>query len=221
MLSEFSSIRSKLTTLKSKRQKNVRLKTINIITVLYLIIVSTQYYWESNLGLLAIPSFLILLGVFIILGVVAIIQILKFFLEKLKNRNRMVSALFILFVLLIVYLKPYGVINFEKFEKETILEASRTGGGNCNVKLKLFKNFSFEEKERCFSTSRTRGKWKVENDTIIFTNVKSNWFNGSYYQKAIIRKSNSHNYADELIRFRDNKDTTGQKIWIYKNELNN
>ena len=199
----------------------MKVQTINIITILFFLFVTTQYYWDSNLGLLAMVAYLFLLIMFFILAIIGLYQIFKLYKENFKNLKRIVSITLQFAILLIVYIRPYGIIDFEEFEDTTILEAGREGGGNCNTKLKLFANNTFEEKERCFATSKITGKWEMRSDTIFFRNTQSGFMKNDFYQFATIVEPEMKESLATLLRFEDRSDTTGHKIWIIKNELEN
>jgi len=159
-------------------------------------------------------------GAFLILGILLILQLFKLLNKENRQISRIVSIVIGGLVLLTTYIKPYGLINFKQFEPETKLEASRTGGGNCNQKLKLYTNQNFTDRERCFSTSTTKGNWKFLNDTIYFSNVSNGATIDEYYSMAIIKQSSRSGSINSLIRFKGKNDTTGHEIWITKNKLN-
>ncbi len=156
---------------------------------------------------------------FFILGIILIVQLFKLLKRDNSRISRIVSIIIGSLVLLTTYIKPYGLIDFTQFELETKLEASRIGGGNCNQKLKLFVDQTFTERERCFSTSTTKGNWKLLNDTIFFSNVIKGTSIDEYYTMAIIKQSNISGLVKSLHRFKSKNDTIGHEIFIFKNEI--
>lgn len=156
---------------------------------------------------------------FLILGIILVIQLLKLLKRDYSRISKIVSIVIGSLVLLTTYIYPYGLIDFTHFEPETKLEASRVGGGNCNQKLKLYVDQTFIERERCFSTSTTKGNWKLLNDTIFFSNVIKGASIDEYYSIAIIKQSNLIGSMKSLQRFRSKNDTIGHEIFIFKNEI--
>jgi len=180
------------------------------------LIINTQYYWEQNIGFIVIIFITINFILFISLLILVVVHLIN--LSKKEDRLwRIASVVIGIFVLLTTYIKPYGIINFEKFESKPILRASSTGGGNCNTQFKLYANNTFVEKQRCFSISTTKGNWKLLNDTIYFSNVRIGVGIDEFYEFALIKKSIS---SESLVRFKDNFDSIGNKLWIHENELN-
>jgi hypothetical protein len=161
----------------------------------------------------------ILIGSFLILGIILIGQLIKLLKKDNSRITRIVSIIIGGLVLLTTYIKPYGLIDFTQFEPETKLEASRKGGGNCNQKLKLYVDQTFTERERCFSTSTTKGNWKLLNDTIYFSNVSKGASIEEYYSMAIIKQSSISGSMKSLHRFKSKNDTIGHEIFIFKNEI--
>jgi hypothetical protein len=80
-------------------------------------------------------SMLLVYATFLFIGILTIFHIVKALRERMANKWRLLSILIAIAVLAVTYVKPYGIIDFQQFEPSTILEASRTGGGNCNENL--------------------------------------------------------------------------------------
>jgi hypothetical protein len=156
-------------------------KTIIILFTGFFLLVNTKYFWEQNLGMAAMIVMTISIGAYFILGMILIVQLFKLLKKDNSRISRIVAIIIGGLILLTTYIRPYGLIDFTKFEPETKLEASRNGGGNCNQKLKLYVDQTFTERERCFSTSTTRGNWKLLNDTIYFSNVSNGASIDEYY----------------------------------------
>ena len=124
-------------------------------------------------------------------------------------------------ILLLTFLKPNGLVDFEKFESENILIAQREGAANCMTTLKLKKNNKFTEKTVCFGMSEINGDYKYRNDTIFFENVNLNMEENEFYKYAVIRPSKLFkNYKQLAIaRFKNTKDTIGNELFIMKDKL--
>ena len=140
--------------------------------------------------------------------------------EDFKNIKRLFCIGIIFIVLLLTYLKPFGLINFEKFESKDLLIAYKEGVANCSTRLKLKENGKFNERNVCFEISEISGEYVLKNDTIFFKNINSEQ-NEKYYEFAIIKKVNiSNSNKIKLIRYNNQNDTIGNILWIKKNELN-
>ena len=167
--------------------------------------------------------FLVLVIYFLILKGVLIGQIYYSIREKGSDKNRLYLIGFMTIVLLVSFLFPNGLINFESLERGTVLIAQREGAANCQTVLKLKSNKKFIERNVCFGVSETTGTYRVEGDTIYFESSSSGRFEDEYYQFAVIRKAKGKNGIDlnDLVRFRNHSDTIGMELWIVKNDLVN
>lgn len=194
-------------------------KTSIIVFIIYFIIINTQYYWEQNIGFIVIVFATINFILFISFLFLVVSHLFSLFKKEKRTPIRIISIIIGTLVLLTTYLKPYGIIPFEKFEPSPLLTASNTGGGNCNTQLKLYENNKFVEKQRCFSISTTKGNWKLVNDTIYFSNVRIGIGLKEYYKFSILRNSSSTKSRHRIIRYKDNTDSIGNSLWITKNEL--
>ena len=192
-----------------------------ITTIIFFLIVNTTYYWEGKLGNFAFPAFLILLTAFLGFGVALIRQIYFLVKEKFALKKRLINIGIITLVLTLTFLKPFGLIDFEKFEGDNILIAEREGAANCVTILKLKDNFTFSERSVCFSVTETKGNFYLQNDTIYFDNVSVGRQENKFYKFAVIvpSKFNKDGKHFDLIRYKSLSDTVGQELWITKNDL--
>lgn len=124
-------------------------------------------------------------------------------------------------VLALSFFYPGGLINYEKFESDSILIAQREGAANCMTTFKLKENNKFSERSVCFGVSQITGDYELINDTIFFSNVVLPRHEKEYYKYAIIQPSRlkiiNNNY--DLVRYSNENDTTGHTLWIIKNEI--
>ena len=118
----------------------------------------------------------------------------------------------------LIFIKPNGIINFDKLEAENLFIAQREGAANCMITFKLKPNNKFKERSVCFGISEIRGNYEIRNHTIFFSNVSLPRGDQEYYEYAIIQKS-IYNDEKALVRFRNTGDTTGNELWITKNEI--
>ena len=196
-------------------------KKLLLATIIFFLLINTTYFWIGATGILATLIFVLLFASFLVLSVILIGQIYFLIKEKFKDRNRIWTVGFLVFVLGSVAFFPTGIMDFEKLESENLLVAEREGAANCRTTLKLKKNKKFIEKNICFGVSETKGTYRIVNDTIYFENVSSSRHKKEFYEFAIIaNQKDLGNYADVILRFKNSSDTTGIALWILKNELN-
>jgi hypothetical protein len=198
-------------------------KGLRITATLFFLLVNTTYYWESKLGIWAIPAFFILVLVFLLLSVGLLRQFILAFREKFLNRYRLLTIGLLTTVLCLTFFYPSGLIDFDKLSGDDLLVAQWEGPANCRTTLKLKENGKFVERNVCFGLTEISGKYKVVNDTIYFENIDAGRNKDTYYRYALIRpskfnKDNKHFY---LVRFRDRQDTMEHELWIIKNDLLN
>src|SRR5690606_32139893 len=115
-------------------------------------------------------------------------QVYLLFRERSKNKQQLLSIGIIAIVLTSAFFFPRGIIDFEKFESDSILIAQREGVANCMTTLKLRKDSSFVEREVCFGITKTTGTYKVKGDTIFFEN-NSLRDKQAFYKFAVIKPS--------------------------------
>ena len=151
-------------------------------TLIFFILVNTSYYWEVKLDFFAFPVFLLLFLIFIGLSI-ALIRLIYFsFKDKFKDKKRILAIILISTILVVTFLKPFGVIDFEKFEAKNILIAEREGVAGCMMTLKLKENNRFTAKDICFGISETKGKYTFRNDTIYFEDIELSRGDKEFYK---------------------------------------
>lgn len=192
------------------------------MTIIFFLIVNTTYYWEGKLGFFAFPAFLILVIIFFGLGVALIRQIYFLVKEKFTDKKRLINIGLLTLVLTLTFLKPFGLIDFDKLEGNNVLIAEREGSANCMTTLKLKDNFTFSERSVCFGVTETKGNYHLQNDTIFFETVSVGRHENEFYKFAVVKPSKFENskIIGDLIRYKNLTDTTGHELWITKNELN-
>lgn len=121
------------------------------------------------------------------------------------------------------FLKPNGLINFDKLQGKDLLVAEREGAANCMTTLKLKENDIFTVKSVCFGVTQIKGKYELKRDTIFFKDVGSSRHESGYYKFAVIRKYDNKKmkYLGDIVMFKNYSDTAGIDLWITKNELPN
>ena len=175
-----------------------------------------------KLGLLAIPVFFVLIAVYLGLAIALVRQLYLAVREEFADKSRLLLIGLLIIVVALTFIKPFGLIDFDKLEGENLLIAEREGTANCMTTLKLKDDFTFRERNVCFGVTETKGNFRFQNDTIYFDNVSVGRHKNEFYKYAVIKSSkfdNSKNPSD-LIRYKDLEDTAGHGLWITKNELN-
>ena len=196
-------------------------KGILITTILFFLIVNTTYYWEGKLGLFAFPAFLILAVAYFIFAIALIQQIYFAFKEKFKNNFRLITIRVLTFVLALTFIKPFGLVDFDTLEGDTILIAEREGSANCMTTLKLKDDFTFRERNICFGVTEILGKYHLRNDTIYFDTVNVGRNESEFYKFAVISQTKSVNdkFLGKLVRYKSVNDTIEHELWITKIDL--
>jgi len=164
---------------------------------------------------------LLLIVSFIVLTLLLLRQIYISIKEKLIDKQRLIVIAILTLTLAIPFFFPGGLINFEKFESESILIAQREGAANCLTTLKLKANRKFNERTVCFGITEITGTYNLKGDTIFFDFDSPSRQENESYKFAIIKNSDHNNkkHKGELVRYKNNSDTTGIALWIIKNEL--
>src|SRR4051812_30901123 len=134
-------------------------KGLIVTTIAFFLLINTSYYWKVELGIFAMPASLILLIIFMGLVVSLFWQFYLALLEKFKDKQRLLTLVILTLVLTLTLFKPFGFINFDKFEGNDILIAKREGAANCMTTFKLKENNKFSERIVCFGMSETSGNY--------------------------------------------------------------
>lgn len=196
-------------------------KGLIITTIIFFLTVNTTYYWEGKLGLFAFPAFLILVVIYLGLGLALIRQIYFAVKEKFADKTRLINIGLLTIVLTLTFLKPFGLIDFDKIEGDNILIAEREGAANCMTTLKLKDNFTFSERSVCFGVTEIKGNYHLQNDTIYFDNVSLGRHENEFYQFAVVEQSKFNKDGKHFdLKLYKLTDTIGHELRITKNELN-
>lgn len=196
---------------------NKKNKILITITIIFFLVVNTSYYWKSNLGFITLPISLILFLVYIVLCIITIRYIYFAFNERFKNKERMFSIGLLFIVLTLTFIKPFGIIDFEKFESKNILIAEREGVAGCSMTLKLKENKKFTAKSVCFGMTETIGSYDIKNDTIYFYDVELGKDEDEFYKFAVLKPSKINHFS--LLSFKSKNDTIGHGLKVTLNEL--
>ena len=199
-----------------KYNLNKKNKILITISIIFFLIVNTSYYWKSNLGFITLPISLILFLIYLVLCIVTIRYLYFAFIERFKNKNRTYSIGLLLIVLTLTFIKPFGMIDFEKFESKNILIAEREGVAGCSMTLKLKENKKFTAKSVCFGMTETIGGYDIKNDTIYFYDVELGRDEDEFYKFTVLRPSKKY---FTLLCFKSKNDTIGHGLKVKLNRL--
>ncbi|WNM20323.1 hypothetical protein [Flavobacterium capsici] len=192
------------------------------LTVLLFLVVNTSYFWMGKFGSLALPVFIILILVFLVLCFALLQQFYFLIKDNFKDRNKNLTIGLMCTLLVLTFFKPKGIINFESFESKAVLIAQREGVANCMTILKLKENNRFKERVVCFGISEVTGNYRIKNDTIFFNDIVHGLEEDDFFEFAVIKPSKGFNDANhfEMIRYKNKQDTVGDFLYVIKNELN-
>lgn len=110
------------------------------------------------------------------------------------------------FCLILIIIKPNGIIDFDKLEGENRIVAQAEGVANCTSRLKLKQNDKFTFESICFGIDRSKGEYKLRNDTVYFTATTRNSFDAKF---AII-----NNEDREIIIYNSKNDKNPMHLSI-------
>ena len=194
---------------------------LTITTIIFFLTINTTYYWEGKLGIWAIPATLLLLLVYIGLVIALARKIYFAFRNNFSDKSQLLLIGILTLILTITFIKPFGLINFDKLEGDNILVAEREGSANCMTTLKLKENNRFVERSVCFGVTEIKGTYKLKNDTIYFENVDSSRQKYEYHKFAVIKQSKyrSDKKVVDFVRYTNSNDTIEYELFITKNEL--
>lgn len=207
---------------KNLQTTNLKNKGLLITTIVFFLIVNTTFYWEGKLGLFAFPAFLVLVVIYLGLAVALVRQIYLALKEKLSDKSRLLLIGLLTTVLALTFIRPFGLVNFDKLEGDNLLIAEREGAANCMTTLKLKDDNTFRERNVCFGVTEIKGNYHILNDTIYFDNVSVGRHENEFYKFAVIKPSkfNKDGKHFDLTRYKSITDTVGHELWITKNDLN-
>ena len=192
-----------------------------ICTLIFFFLVNTQYYWEIELDILAIPVTLVLLIGYFVLVVVFLNQLYLLLKEKFKNKKRVLSTCLLTTVLVLTFFKPFGIINFERLRGNDVLIAQIEGVANCMSTLRLKEGNTFTQRTYCFGAYELSGTYFFKNDTIYFNTINQGRYKHAFYQFAVIGPSDYNNNSNGLglMLYKKRNDTIGINYWIEKVDI--
>ena len=195
-------------------------KVLIIATAVFFLLVNTSYFWEGKLGFYAMPVDLLLVGYYVVLAGVFIRQSIYLIRERFRNRRRLILTSCLLLVLVLTFVLPGGIIDFERFSGKDVLIARQEGVANCTTTLKLKNDSKFVERSVCFGMNEIWGVYELKGDTIVFKDVDKGR-GEEYFTYGLIRPAGLKNekMPGALVLYKGKTDTIGYPLFIIKNEL--
>ena len=195
-------------------------KSLIISTAILFLLVNTGYYWEGLLGFWNMPLLMLYAIAFLILLIALLRQLFFAIRERLKNRSRIYLVTIISLLLALIGLKPYGIINFEKFESNDVFIGWQKGVAGCTTTLKLKQDKQFYIRSLCFGDYKTGGNYSVKGDTVKFRFSGLNARNKNYEFGVYKPTVNPHDkIIGEIFLYTSKSDTMPYPLVVYKNEL--
>jgi hypothetical protein len=145
----------------------IKSKTLFVATLVLFILVNTTYYWEGILGAWMMPLTLLFIIVFLILSVCLIHRLFLVIKGTTRERSKVYITIITMIFWGLIFIKPFGIINFDKLNGKDLFVAARKGSASCGITFKLKERNKFILREVCFGIASTNGTYKLKNDTII------------------------------------------------------
>lgn len=188
-----------------------------ISTFIFFILIQTAFLWEGELFIPDMLLFLMLMLYFMVLCVVAFVQLFKAIREGFQDKTRNMLLCMMTLVLMLTALYPMGMVNVDLWRGKPLLVANREGAANCMTTLKLWESGVFNEVTVCFGVSKKSGTYQCSGDTIY---MKWDAKDASEYQYGIvISKGKILNAQEEIWLFNDTLQTPVQLLGVVVNNL--
>lgn len=190
-----------------------------VLGLLLLLAVNALGFWRNAIGpddfLLSLP----LIFFFFLMVCVAFLQMIFILYERFRDKGRIITTVLLISCLVLIFLFPTGLIARTSLNGKVLLQAYREGAANCTTTLSLMEDLSFTERQICFGTKMVTGRYKLQNDTVFFSDIELGRGVTEYYDFAIIHK-NERFVGDEgeIIRY-DHGADSGATLWIVLDDL--
>jgi hypothetical protein len=140
--------------------------------------------------------------------------------EKFSGKQRLLPIGLLIFVLISIFLKPFGIIDFDRLQGKDVLVAEAEGAANCTTTFKFKENNKFIERIICFGLTEIKGKYNIRGDTVFFDNDSSGGHYNEFYSFGIIKKTSVENekHKEDLVLFQNYSDTLGDNFIITKDD---
>lgn len=182
------------------------------LSVLFLVLINTAYWWEGWLSFVAMFAILFLAVCFLASVILIFVQLVQLIRIRFRDRPKVISMIISCVVALLVGFFPRGMINWDEIEGHNLLVASQESTANCTITIKLKENNRFIEKNVCFGVTTTRGTYTLEGDTVFFNSA------GDYEYGVLHRDEKTDTIAGMMV-YRNKADTSGYPLSVKRDEL--
>lgn len=141
-------------------------KTILILMTLFCLIWFFQYFLSYIPGVYTFVVLFLGTALWTSLSGIAVYQIIKFIVEGGVIQLRLYYILSIIILIVTSIFNPSGLVDWEKYEKDSILTATRIGTVNCQTIIQLRSNNRFKYTSICFGRDFYFGSFSRSNDTL-------------------------------------------------------
>lgn len=181
---------------------------------LFFLLLQTSYFWEKELGIFAMFSFLGMALAFLFFCGMLCWEALLVVRERGKDRQRLRFIGILLVMLSLTVWDPNGLVDYAKFEARTVLTAHAEGAADCSNTLVLRSDHTFIERIVCFGLSETRGTYFIKNDTLFFEDVKLGRHQTTYDAFAILSISQPTGQPNYGRLFRQKEDVNNERAGL-------
>jgi len=197
-----------------------RKKIISTLIVVFFGIWFFQYFLSYIQGAYTIVVLLIGLCLWFILLGIAIYQLIKLAVEKIKNYQRLLFVSIILILGFLSYTEPMGMINWEKYEGQNILVAEREGTANCRTIIKLKENNKLKYISRCFGVDFHLGTYELRKDTLYFELEKNVGYMDKYSYATLLKSKTDTTKYKRMILHKNFEDKRSLSFSIKEIKMN-
>jgi hypothetical protein len=190
-----------------------------IATLLLFLLLNTTYFWEGYAGVLLLPVALLMFIVFCFLVIAFLYHLGKGIRYRYTDKAWLMRLGVMAILLVLIILKPTGLINFHRYEGKTLFMAQREGVANCMTTFKIKPKQKFKFHSVCFSVTNVNGTYSVHNDTLFFDAADIQRVAEPFYQYAVIGESTFIPGREAIFLYRDHNDIHPLELWIIENDI--
>ncbi|TSD66560.1 hypothetical protein FFF34_003905 [Inquilinus sp. KBS0705] len=187
-----------------------------IATIILFLLLNTAYYWEGLLSFLLIPATLLMALCYVVIIIYLLGELFRLIRGRFKDRIRLYQTGVIIVLMILIGIRPLGIINFDKLEGKDLFIADREGAANCTITLKLKANSKFYINSVCFGVDKYWGTYQIVKDTIKF-NFRTT--NENSFKYAVFKPAKSSKDVSYVTLYRLKNDKLPLALAVEKNDL--
>ena len=199
-------------------------KQVIALAIIFFVLLNTTYYWT---GICAFFFGLVCMSLyFLVLFLALLVQVWDTLKEKGSNKFRFVNVAVLTAVIVLSYMFPNGLIDFDRLEGKDVLIATLRGTANCTTTLQLKSNDRFKFSSFCFGADRIKGKYSIKQDTVFFNYDKRGDHHFTHWSFGVIEQrekfkviKNNLDFIGTIHLFRTANDSFPYPLNIYLNTL--